>query len=132
MNRNDHLFSSTDWFSVSDARKKAIRDEINELDPNQLLNTSVETAVQYFIDKTAIEIPVLDRDDLVIEDREVSRVVNDYGRQITVTATEIVVTVPFSGAADAWDGYEQSASETEEERAGAYAHGPSFGSGMSM
>lgn len=102
MNRNDRLFSSTDWFSVSEGRKKEIRDEINELDPDQLLNTSVETAVQYFVDKNAVPVPVLDRGNLVIEDREALRMVNDYGRQVPVVTTEIVVTVPFSGAADAF------------------------------
>ena len=91
-----------DWFSVSEARKQAIRDEINDLDPDQLLNTSVETAVQYFAEKNTIEVPVLNRENIVIEDREASRVVNDYGRQVTVTTTEIVVTVPFSGVADAF------------------------------
>ncbi|MGJ3259544.1 MAG: hypothetical protein ACFE0S_08065 [Rhodospirillales bacterium] len=102
MSRNDRLFNSTDWFSVSEERKAAIRNEINELDPDQLLNTSVDTAVQHFVEKNTVPVPVLDRDNIVIENREASRMVNDYGRQVRVTTTEIVVTVPFSGATDAF------------------------------
>lgn len=102
MNRNKALFSSTDWFSVCDARKKAMRDEIDALDPERLLNTSVETAVQHYIEETAIEVPEIDRANLVVDSREVSRLINDYGRQITVTTTVIDIIVPFEGAADAF------------------------------
>jgi hypothetical protein len=102
MNRNDALFSSMDWFSVREASKAAIHDEIETLDADRLLNTSLDTAAQYFIDKNAIEVPVLDRAQVVIDSREVSRTINDWGRQITVTATEIEVSVPFHGAKDAF------------------------------
>lgn len=102
MSRNDRLFSKTDWHSVGEGRKSAIRVEINNLDPDQLLNTSVETAIQHFVDQNAVSVPVLDRKNLVIEDREASRMVDDYGRQVSVVTTEIVVTVPFSGTADAF------------------------------
>jgi hypothetical protein len=42
------------------------------------------------------------------------------------------VSFTFNVNAEGWDGYERSASETEEEQAGAHAHTPSFVSGMSM
>ncbi|MFZ0847907.1 MAG: hypothetical protein WAO08_01715, partial [Hyphomicrobiaceae bacterium] len=96
------LFSSTEWFSVRETRKKATFDEISALDANRILNTSVETLCKYYEDKNAIEVPVLDRLQVVIDPREVTRRVNDYGRHITVTATEIDVSVPFVGASDAF------------------------------
>lgn len=74
-----------------------MHEEINQLDPDQLLNTSVETAVQHFIDKNAIEVPMLDRAEVVIDPakpREQSTV--------PLTTTEIDVTVPFRGAVDAF------------------------------
>lgn len=101
MNRNDRLFSSNDWSSVRGARKRAIHDEIEALDPDRLLSMGVDTAVQYFIDKSA-EVPVLDRPNLVVDQREVARTINDYGRNISIKTTVIDVTVPFEGAADAF------------------------------
>ena len=46
MNRNNALFSSTEWFSVRETRKKATFDEISALDANRILNTSVENSLQ--------------------------------------------------------------------------------------
>lgn len=102
MSRSNALFSSTDWFSVREARKKATFDEINALDAARILNTTVDTLCKYYEEKNAIEVPVLDRSQVVIDHREVPRRINDYGRDITVTATEIEVSVPFEGASDAF------------------------------
>lgn len=77
-------------------------DEISSLDGDRILNTSVDTLCKYFEDNNAIEVPVLDRSQVVIDHREVARQINDYGRNITVTTTEIEVTVPFEGASDAF------------------------------
>jgi hypothetical protein len=43
MSRSNALFSSTDWFSVREARKKATFEEINTLDAPRILNTTVDT-----------------------------------------------------------------------------------------
>lgn len=102
MSRSNALFSTTDWFSVREARKKATFDEINALDAARVLNTTVDTLCRYYEDKNAIEVPVLDRSQVVIDHREVARRINDYGRNITVTSTEIEVSVPFTGASDAF------------------------------
>jgi hypothetical protein len=102
MSRSNILFSTTDWFSVREARKKATYEEINGLDAARILNTTVDTLCKYYEEKNAIEVPVLDRSQVVIDHREVVRRVNDYGRDITVTAIEIEVSVPFEGASDAF------------------------------
>jgi hypothetical protein len=102
MSRGNTLFSTTAWFDVREARKKATFEEINSLDADRILNTSVDTLCKYYEDKNAIEVPSLDRAQVVIDHREVPRAVNDYGRRITVTATEIEVNVPFSGPSDAF------------------------------
>jgi len=102
MNRSNALFSTTDSFTVREARKKAVFDEISSLDGDRILNTSVDTLCKYYEDKNAIEVPILDRSQVVIDHREVARQVNDYGRNITVTTTEIEVSVPFAGASDAF------------------------------
>ncbi|MGH7489491.1 MAG: hypothetical protein ACREMY_28405, partial [bacterium] len=102
MSRSNALFSTTDWFSVREARKKATYEEINNLDAARILNTTVDTLCKYYDEKNAIEVPVLDRSQVVIDHREVVRKIKDYGRNITVTATEIDVSVPFEGASDAF------------------------------
>lgn len=43
--------SLTDWSPVNEAGKNAMREEINALDPNQILNTNVETTVEVFVQK---------------------------------------------------------------------------------
>ena len=98
----DALFSRTDWFSVCQARKDAMRDEINGFDAERILNTSVDVLCKYFEDKNAVEVPVLDRSQVTVESRETPRRINDYGRDIVVSATEIEVCVPFEGPSDAF------------------------------
>jgi hypothetical protein len=47
-------------------------------------------------------IVVLDRSQVTVESRETPRRVNDFGRDIVVSATEIEVCVPFEGPSDAF------------------------------
>lgn len=38
MNRSNPLFSTTEWFSIREARKRATFEEINALDADRILN----------------------------------------------------------------------------------------------
>lgn len=109
MASNDILFFEYDWFSVAENQKKALREEVASYDGNLLLNTSVEDLVDYFVKKYRIEVPSLDRDGIVADQREAKIDVThrfDYGgsgrgaRHVTGTAVEI--TVPFTGEAEAF------------------------------
>lgn len=102
MSRNDTLFSRTDWFSVRDQILQAVRDEIDSLDQDRLLGTSVDTLCEYFGDKYTFEVPVLDRSGVEIDHREDSRMVEDYGRTVRIQETVIDVSVPFTGPSDAF------------------------------
>lgn len=96
------LFSPTKWHDTRDSRLRAVRDEINRLDEDRLLNSGVDILCQYFQDKNQIELPRLDRDSVSVDMREVQREVNDYGQIVTVTGTVVDVEVPFEGPADAF------------------------------
>lgn len=47
----DFLFNSIDWFSVERHQRKRMTDEIDGIDANRLLNTSVEDLCTYLADK---------------------------------------------------------------------------------
>src|SRR5680860_556298 len=98
----DSLFSRVDWFSVCQGRKDAMREEINALDADRILNTSVDALCKYFEDKNAIEVPVIDCAQVAVETHETKRRVNDFGRNTVVPSTEIEVSVPFDGPSDAF------------------------------
>lgn len=97
---NDRLFSSIDWHSVRDNIINDIKKESDGFTPDQILNTNSETTVNYFIDKHRITVPTIDRENIEIDDREVLRTFQDYGRTIQTKITEIIVTVPFQGTAE--------------------------------
>lgn len=96
------LFSSETWFDVRDQRRAALQQEINGVDSDRLLNTGVDDWVKYFEEISDLDVPVLDREQITVDQREVTKHLRDYGRDIVVTTTEIEVTVPFNGTSDAF------------------------------
>lgn len=44
----EYLFSKVDWFSVDQHQRKRLVAEINELDGERLLNTSIDDLCDYF------------------------------------------------------------------------------------
>lgn len=106
MSSESLLFSEYDWFSVSENQKDALRKEVAEYEGNRLLNTSVEDLCDYFVEKFRIDVPALDREGIVAEQRETQiDVSNDFryarGRRegVTVPGAVFRVTVPFEGEA---------------------------------
>ena len=82
--------------------------EIERVDADRLLNTSVEDLAVYFAEKFKIDVPVLDVDNLVVDQREKQidvshdpmRMIMDRSRPFYVTGSEIEVEVPFTGEAE--------------------------------
>lgn len=108
MAREDYLFTGPDWHSVDRHQRQQMAAEIEGVDADRLLNTSVEDLAVYFAEKYKIDVPVLDVDNLVVDQREKQidvsrdpmRMIMDRSRSFYVTGTEIEVEVPFTGEAE--------------------------------
>lgn len=105
-----YLFNDVDWFSVEQSQKEKMRAEIDGIEGNRLLNTSVDDLCAYFADKYRIGVPVLEEDAITADQREVSvdvsqdplRFIRDRSQPVLIAGTAIDVTVPFKGEAEAF------------------------------
>lgn len=61
MAREDYLFTGPDWHSVDLHQRQQIVAEIERVDPDRLLNTSVDDLALYFSEKYQIDVPVLEK-----------------------------------------------------------------------
>lgn len=110
MAREDYLFTGPDWHSVDRHQRHQMAAEIEGMDANRLLNTSVEDLAVYFSEKFKIDVPVLDVENLVVDQREKQidvsddqmRMIRDRSRPFYITGTEIEVEIPFTGEAQAF------------------------------
>lgn len=110
MTREDYLFTGPDWHSVDRHQRQQMLAEIERVDADRLLNSSVEDLAQYFSTKFNISVPILDIENLVVDQREKQidvsrdpmRMIMDRSRPFNVTGTEIQVEIPFSGEAEAF------------------------------
>jgi hypothetical protein len=99
--QNEILFYKVDITAVMDAQLRNATGEIQEIDPDRLLNTPVDDLVAYIAAKYRIEVPLLHRDRAVLDEPQETFIeVNDYGREIRVPATLVTLTVPFDGEKD--------------------------------
>ncbi|WP_199297255.1 hypothetical protein [Synechococcus sp. FACHB-909] len=84
--------------------------EIQKVDPDRLLNTSVDDLALYFSEKYKIDVPVLDEENLTVDQREKqidvsrdrNRYISDRSRPFYITGSEIEVEIPFTGEAEAF------------------------------
>ena len=108
--QGDDLFCNADWFSVEESQRRKLQSEIDAIDGNRLLNTSVDDLCAYFEDKFRIDVPKLHEDQIVADQQEVQidvsqdpmRFIRDTSRPFYVAGTLVEVTVPFSGESDAF------------------------------
>lgn len=106
--RPKSLFSDKDLRAVLDARQKQMFAEIDGIETNRLLNTSVEDLEQYFEDQYRLDAPVLREEDIYVDQAEIqidvrhdqNRIIHDKSRPFYVTGTRITYSVPFDGNAD--------------------------------
>lgn len=105
MRDSQNLFSHVDWFSVERNQFQKMKDEITTVNADRLLNTSVEDLAAYFVEKFRIEVPSLNKEEILVDQREAnidvsrdpSRWIDDRSRPVYVQGTEVEVEVPFSG-----------------------------------
>jgi hypothetical protein len=110
MSSNEYLFTGPDWFSVDRHQRQQLVKEIESVDADRLLNSSVDDLARYVEGKFRIDVPVLRVDDVVVDQREKQidvsrdpmRMITDRSRPFYITGTEIEVEVPFDGEAEAF------------------------------
>ena len=119
------LFSETPWSNVEERVHSQLKHEIDTWGENQLLNTSIDDLCEYFADKYHIDIPVINRDEIIIEEPEETEVdvsgdikyaVEDQSQPANVPGVRIQITVPFTGIYGAFR-YKPAASSHQPPRA---------------
>ena len=107
----EKLFSEIPWANVEERVRSQLKHEIDIWDENQLLNTSVDDLCQYFVGTYQIDIPVISRDEIVVDDPEETDVdvsgdlryaVDDRSQPAYVPGVRIHITVPFTGNSGAF------------------------------
>ena len=90
------LFSEIPWGNFEKRVRSRLKHEIDTWSENQLLNSSVDDLCQYFVDLYQIDIPILNRDGIIIEDPEETDV-DDRSQSVYVPGVRIQISVPFTG-----------------------------------
>lgn len=111
MRAPNYLFSKHDWFAVKDHQKKQLTDEVAKMDGNKLLNTSPDNLCDYFEEKYRVNVPSLIETEIVADQKETQidvsgdrlRVIRDRSRSFYIPGTEVEITVPFDGDAEAFN-----------------------------
>jgi hypothetical protein len=99
--QNEILFYKADINAVTDTQLRNATSEIQQIDPDRLLNTPVDDLIAYITTKYRIEVPVLHRERAALDEPQETFIqINDYGREIGVPATLVTLTVPFEGEKD--------------------------------
>ena len=99
------LFHENDLRQILEARAQQLRQEINSLGEDRVLNTSVENLVNYFVEKYILQTPEIDESGIQIAygdtNIDVSRrqdyFVSDPARPYLVTGTKITFHLPIAG-----------------------------------
>jgi hypothetical protein len=112
MRDQNYLFSQVDWHSKDQDQRKSLEGEIDSIDGNRLLNTSLEDLYDYFEKKYALTVPTLIMEDIVADQRETKiEVTNDRmrsffgepGQSLYVNGTLVEILVPFEGDVNIFD-----------------------------
>ncbi len=103
MRDQNYLFCNFEWFFIDQHQREQLMADLDGMDGDRLLNTSVEDLSEYFQKKYRVDVPVLRVNDIVADQSETEiDVSHDPGRDILrrphkITGTAIEVTVPFDG-----------------------------------
>ena len=110
MQDREYLFSNGRWHDVEAHQLQEMRKAVETMDGNRMLNTSVDDLAVYFEQKFQIDIPTLQVDEIVVDQRETkidvsrdhNRMIFDRSRPFHIAGTEIEVEIPFKGEAEAF------------------------------
>ena len=101
------LFSGIDWSKIDRYRRNGLKSDIDSLDKVELLNTPINVLCSHLVSNQRMDIPVLNRDEIVVDPRNTkidvsgdpSYTVSDQ-TQTSVTGTAFEIVVPFTGDRD--------------------------------
>ena len=93
------------WSSIEEGQKNSLQSEIDRIDSNRLLNSSVDDLCDYFEENFRFDVPVLDENQIVVDQRETEidvshdqmRWIRNRSLPFYIPATLVEVTIPFSG-----------------------------------
>ena len=106
MSRSDDLlFWQSDWHSVTQNQINAMSEELSGIPGDRLLNTAEADLTNYFVEKYRLDVPVLDKDGIYVDQEETQvdvsgdfrRAILDPSRPYYIPGTSVHFTVPFSG-----------------------------------
>ena len=104
-NNEKLLFCDVNWHDVVDNQISDLHSEIDSIPANRLLNTSVDDLADHMTEKYRVEVPVIDKQNINVEQHEIQidvsqdafRYIIDRSRPFYVPGTSIIVNVPFCG-----------------------------------
>jgi hypothetical protein len=107
----NHLFSKNEWPIFAAYQRSRLEEEIDSMDGDRLLNTSILDLSNYLADKYKITVPLLQKERIVVDQREAqidvsserARYGNERGRPFLVTGTVVEVSVPFEGSGECFE-----------------------------
>lgn len=110
MTKEGFLFNQVDWFSVERHQENQLSKELSDIDGDRLLNTSTDDLCNHFEQKFRIDVPILREDEIIADQNEVDidvshdpmRAIFDRSRPYFIKGTEIEITIPFDGDAEAF------------------------------
>lgn len=105
MTRSETLFGKRDLRAVLEEQERSMLSEIDSYPADDILNTSVDDLVEYYVSKFDVEPIVLLEDELFTEDSETTqdaryspdRIVMDPSPPLPVPAVELRLVIPFTG-----------------------------------
>jgi len=105
------LFRKVSIFDVLENQKRSIKQKIQSLEPNYVLNTSEEDLMKWLIAEFTLEVPMIDESGIHVDYREKEidvsgdpmRVFLEHNGPFYVPGTQLTFTVPFTGDAAFFD-----------------------------
>ena len=102
-----YLFASNDLYALIENQRNALKQEVEQMDANRLLNTSPTDLCQYLVDKYRLDPPMLRREDWSADEHETqidvrndpNRWISDSSHACLIPGQRVTVEVPFDGEA---------------------------------
>lgn len=103
-----YLFASHDLRAMIENQRAALRQEVEQMDANRLLNTSPADLSRYFVEKYNLTAPMLRRDNWSADEQETqidvsndpNRWITDRNRPCLIPGQRVTIEVPFEGEAE--------------------------------
>jgi len=102
------LFATFDLRDMLNERLSSLKNEVEQLDPNRLLNTAEPDLSNYLVEKYSLEVPRLRIDEWNVEENEtridvsndLNRWIVDKNKPFYIAGQQINIEIPFDGEAE--------------------------------